>query len=167
MASSTLRCGHARCDCCRSQKLLPAERTMSATSRVGRLIASSASWSALLHRVWIPRWLPADWEQPAGVGVTNADTPSYQRAWRVPEEPGWCAARLRAHTTSITHSVHGVMHRVRRRIDQPRNLLLIQDGRQAPLTLGKRNVIGKIGPTQRLDEEKTQRRGASFDGSGR
>jgi len=25
---------HARCDCCRSQKLLPAERTMSATSRV-------------------------------------------------------------------------------------------------------------------------------------
>jgi hypothetical protein len=40
-------------------------------------------------------------------------------------------------------------------------------GRQAPLTLGKRNVIGKIGPAQRLDEEKTQRRRAAFDGSGR
>ncbi len=31
----------ARCDPCRSQKLLPAARRMSATSRVGRLIASS------------------------------------------------------------------------------------------------------------------------------
>jgi hypothetical protein len=43
MASSTLRCGHARCDPYFSQKLLPAVRTMSATSSVGRIIASCAS----------------------------------------------------------------------------------------------------------------------------
>src|ERR1700756_3424200 len=53
------------------------------------------------------------------------------------------------------------------RINKPSYLLLIQYGRQSPLTLGERNVIGKIGPAQRLDEEKTQRRGAAFDGSGR
>src|SRR5882762_1169833 len=105
MASSTLRCGHARCDCCCSQKLLPAARTMSATSRVGRLIASSASWNALLRRAWKPRWLRADWEQPAGVGVTNADKPSYRRAWRVPEEPGWCADRLRLPACGLQSNV--------------------------------------------------------------
>src|ERR1700756_2805194 len=51
------------------------------------------------------------------------------------------------------------------RINKPSYLLLIQYGRQSPLTLGERNVIGKIGPAQRLDEEKTQRRSAAFDGS--
>src|SRR5260370_33727117 len=50
MASSTLRCGHARCDRYFSQKLLPAVRTMSATSRVGRLIASCASRLLLSYR---------------------------------------------------------------------------------------------------------------------
>ena len=32
-----------------------------------------------------------------------------------------------------------------------------------PLTLGKRNVIGKIRPSECLDEEKTQSSGAAFD----
>lgn len=36
---------------------------------------------------------------------------------------------------------------------------------QPPLTLGKWNVIGKIRPAQRLDEEKTQSGSAAFDGS--
>ena len=43
MASSTLRCCQAKCDLCRSKKLLPDARMMSATSRVGRFIASCAS----------------------------------------------------------------------------------------------------------------------------
>jgi hypothetical protein len=59
------------------------------------------------------------------------------------------------------------MHQVPGRIDQPRHLLLVQDGRQPPLTLGEWNVIGKVWPTQRLDKEKTQRRSAALDGSGR
>ena len=59
------------------------------------------------------------------------------------------------------------MHQVPGRIEETCHLLLVQDGRQSPLALGKRDVIGKIGPAQRLDEEKTQRRGAAFDGSWR
>src|ERR1039458_3485501 len=59
------------------------------------------------------------------------------------------------------------MHQVPGRVIETRHLLLVQYGRQSPLTLGERNVIGKIRPAQRLDEEKTQRRGAAFDGSGR
>ena len=39
---------------------------------------------------------------------------------------------------------HGAMHQVRRRINQPCNLLLIQYGRQPPLTLGKWDVIWKV-----------------------
>jgi len=59
------------------------------------------------------------------------------------------------------------MHQVPGRIDQPRHLLLVQNGRKPPLTLGKWNVIGKVWPAQRLDKEETQRRGAALDGSGR
>ena len=80
MASSTLRCGYARCDCCCSQKPFPAERTTSATSKVGRLIASSVSWNASPRRAPIGQWLPEGWGSPAGAGATNADTPSYRRA---------------------------------------------------------------------------------------
>src|SRR5260370_19334164 len=69
MASSTLRCNHARCDLCFSQNLLPTARTMSATSRVGRLIASSASWTALPRWDWTPLSLPAGWEVPADGGA--------------------------------------------------------------------------------------------------
>ena len=38
-ADDGIECGHARCAFCCSKKLLPVRRTMSATSRVGRLIA--------------------------------------------------------------------------------------------------------------------------------
>ena len=58
------------------------------------------------------------------------------------------------------------MHQVPGGVNEPRHLLLIQYGRQSPLTLGKWNVIGKIRPAQRLDEEKAQRGGAAFDGPG-
>jgi len=43
---SPLRCWEARCDPCRSRKLLPQARRMSATSRVGRVIPSHASLNA-------------------------------------------------------------------------------------------------------------------------
>jgi hypothetical protein len=59
------------------------------------------------------------------------------------------------------------MHQIPGRIDEPRHLLLVEYSRQSPLTLGKWNVIEKLRPAQRLDEEKTQRRSAAFDGSGR
>jgi hypothetical protein len=59
------------------------------------------------------------------------------------------------------------MHQVPGRINQTRDLLLVQNGRKPSLTLGKWNVIGKVWPTQRLDKEKTQRRSAALDGSGR
>src|ERR1022692_2587024 len=95
MASSTLRCTHARCDLCPSQNLLPATRTMSATSRVGRLIASSASWNASLHLDSKPRLLPADWEPPADGGGTDAGRVLYRRSWHGQAEPGWCAGQHR------------------------------------------------------------------------
>src|ERR1017187_6193429 len=72
MASSTLRCTHAKCDLCFSQNLLPTARTMSATSRVGRLIASSASGSASLRRAWTSLWLPVGWESLTGGAATVA-----------------------------------------------------------------------------------------------
>src|SRR6266496_4600711 len=93
MASSTLRWGHARCDCCCSQNLLPAARTMSATSRVGRLIASCVSWSVLLRRAVTLRWLRADWESLAGGDEKDANRRSNVRAWSAREAPGWCADR--------------------------------------------------------------------------
>ena len=93
MASSTLRCTDARCDLCSSQNLLPAARTMSATSRVGRLIASSASWNASLYQDLKPRLLPADWRPPADGGGTDAGRVPYRRSWHGQAEPGWCAGR--------------------------------------------------------------------------
>src|ERR1035441_3452070 len=90
MASSTLRCTHAKCDLCFSQNLLPTARTMSATSRVGRLIASSTSWTASLHRDSKPRLLPADWQPPADGGGTDARRERYRRSWRGQVIPGWC-----------------------------------------------------------------------------
>src|ERR1022692_725334 len=45
---------------------------MSATSRVGRLIASSTSWTALPRWDWIPLSLPAGWELPADAVWINA-----------------------------------------------------------------------------------------------
>src|ERR1017187_7678140 len=95
MASSTLRCTHAKCDLCFSQNLLPTARTMSATSRVGRLIASSASGSASLRRAWTPLWLPVGWESLAGGAATGAGKPSCVQAWSVREGPGRCADRRR------------------------------------------------------------------------
>src|ERR1700757_3663680 len=75
-------------------------------------------------------------------------------------------AHLRAaQARCIQHHQHGAMHQVPGRINKPSFLLLIQYGRQSPLTLGERNVIGKIGPAQRLDEQKSQRRSTAFDGS--
>src|SRR5579859_8256694 len=62
MASSTLRCCHARCDPWCSQNLFPVARTMSATSRVGRFIASSSTGNASRRWDWRPQWFPADWE---------------------------------------------------------------------------------------------------------
>jgi len=59
-----------------------------------------------------------------------------------------------AQTRCIQHHQHGAMHQVPGAVDKPGHLLLIQDGRQSPRTLGERNVIGKIGPAQRLDKEK-------------
>src|SRR5664280_1764553 len=93
MASSTLRWGHARCDCCCCQKLLPVVRMMSATSRVGRLIASCVSWSVLLRRGVTLRSLPEDWESLAGGAATGADRQSNVRAWSAREAPGWYADR--------------------------------------------------------------------------
>src|ERR1019366_4459956 len=95
MASSTLRCTHARCDLCFSQNLLPTARMMSATSRVGRLIASSASGNASLYRDSKPRLLPTDWEPPADGGGTDAGRVLYRRSWHVQAEPGWCAGQHR------------------------------------------------------------------------
>ena len=59
------------------------------------------------------------------------------------------------------------MHQVAGRLDQPRYLLLIENRRQSPLSLGKWNVLGQVRATQRLDEQKAQRGGAAFNGSGR
>src|ERR1019366_8057202 len=95
MASSTLRCTHAKCDLCFSQNLLPAARTMSATSRGGRVIASSASWSASPQRDWKPRLLPADWRPPADGGGTDAGRVPYRRSWHGQSIPEWCEGRRR------------------------------------------------------------------------
>lgn len=46
--------------------------------------------------------------------------------------------------------------------DEPRHFLLTQYCGHPPLTLGKRNVIGKIRPSECLDEEKTQSSGTKF-----
>src|SRR5271163_2339951 len=72
-----------------------------------------------------------------------------------------------AQTSCIQHHHHGAMHQVPRRIDQPCHLLLVQNGWQPPLPLGKWDVVWKVWPAQRLDEEKTDRKGAAFDGSRR
>src|ERR1035441_7019086 len=68
---------------------------MSATSRVGRLIARSSSWNASPHRGWTPRWLPADWESPVDDAGTSAGRRWCDRAWSVQEVSGWCAGRHR------------------------------------------------------------------------
>ena len=56
------------------------------------------------------------------------------------------------------------MHQVLRGSDEPRHFLLTQYSGHPPLTLGKRNVIGKIRPSECLDEEKTPSSGTTFDG---
>src|ERR1700691_6604661 len=111
MASSTLRCTHAKCDLCFSQNLLPTARTMSATSRVGRLIASSVSWRAFLLRGWTPRSLPADWESLADGAATGAGKPSCVQAWSVREAPGWCADRRRLPACEWQSSVEACAER--------------------------------------------------------
>src|SRR6266496_4912524 len=67
----------------------------------------------------------------------------------------------------IQHHQHGAVHQVLRGSNEPRHFLLAQYCRQPPLTLGKRNVIGKIRPSECLDEEKTQSSGTTFDRSWR
>jgi hypothetical protein len=59
------------------------------------------------------------------------------------------------------------MHQVLGGSNEPRHLLLTQYCGQPPLTLGKRNVIGKVPSPQRLDEKKTQSSGTTFDRAGR
>jgi len=61
----------------------------------------------------------------------------------------------------------GAVHQVLRGSYEPRHFLLAQYCGQPPLTLGKRNVIGKIWPSECLDEEKTQSSGTTFDRSWR
>jgi hypothetical protein len=47
--------------------------------------------------------------------------------------------------------------------NEPRHFLLTQYCGHPPLTLGERNVIGKIWPSECLNEEKTQSSGTTFD----
>src|ERR1039458_5628232 len=95
MASSTLRCCHAKCDPWCFQNLLPDVRTMSATSRVGRLIASSASWNASPLRGWKPQSLPEDLVLPADDAWTSGDKRLCGPAWSVQAAPGWYVDLLR------------------------------------------------------------------------
>src|ERR1035438_1559243 len=95
MASSTLRCTHAKCDLCFSQNLLPTARTMSATSRVGRLISSSTSWNASPHRDSKLRLLPAGSEPLADGAGKDEGRVRYRRSWHGQAEPGWRAGRHR------------------------------------------------------------------------
>jgi hypothetical protein len=55
------------------------------------------------------------------------------------------------------------VHQVLRGRNEPRHFLLTQYYGLPPLTLGERNVIGKIRPSKCLDEEKTQSSGTTFD----
>ena len=55
-----------------SMKRLPAERMMSATSRVGRFISSFWSRSAERFPVRSPACPQSDWQQPAGGAATSA-----------------------------------------------------------------------------------------------
>jgi hypothetical protein len=64
----------------------------------------------------------------------------------------------------IQHHQHGAMREVLRGSNEPRHFLLTQYCGHPPLTLGKWNVIGKIRPSECLDEEKTQSSGTTFDG---
>ena len=76
---------------------------------------------------------------------------------------------ISARRRPVAYSIISMVRCIRLPAESMRSchLLLVKNGRQAPLTLGKWNVIGKVRPAQRLDEEKTQRRGAAFDGPGR
>ena len=67
----------------------------------------------------------------------------------------------------IQHHQHGAVHQVLRGSNEPRHLFLTQYCGQPPLTLGKRNVIGKIRSSECLDEEKTQSGSTTFDRSWR
>ena len=67
----------------------------------------------------------------------------------------------------IQHHQHGAVHQVLRGSNEQRHFLLTQYGGHPPLTLGKRNVIGKIRPSECLDEEKTQSSGTPLDRSWR
>jgi hypothetical protein len=72
-----------------------------------------------------------------------------------------------AQSGCVQHHQHGAMHEVAGRLDEPRYVPLIENRRQSPLSLGKWNVVGKVRPTQRLDEQKAKCGGATLDGSGR
>src|SRR6267378_8262388 len=55
------------------------------------------------------------------------------------------------------------MHQVLRGSNEPRHFLRAQYCGHPPRTFGERNVIGKIWPSECLDEEKTQSSATTFD----
>jgi hypothetical protein len=59
------------------------------------------------------------------------------------------------------------MHQVADRVDQSRHFVLTEHGRQALVMLGEQNGIRQVGPTERLNEQETQRGSSSFDGARR
>lgn len=67
IASIIVRCCGARCNPCRARKLLPVARRMSATSRVGQLIASRAFSNASPPSLWKSKRLQRVWD---GLQVT-------------------------------------------------------------------------------------------------
>src|SRR6202035_1481874 len=75
---------------------------------------------------------------------------------------------LRWHSSArrrpVAYSIINMVHQVLRGSNEPRHFLLTEYCGHPPLTLGKWNVIGKIRPSECLDEEKTQRSGTTFDG---
>ncbi len=56
------------------------------------------------------------------------------------------------------------MHEAAGCIDQPRCLLPAQYGGQALVTLRKRDLIGHVGPAERLDKQEPQRCGLPLNG---
>jgi hypothetical protein len=70
-----------------------------------------------------------------------------------------------AYAGRIERHHHRTMHQVAGRIDQTGHFFLAEHGRQTLVLLRKRDRIGQVRPTQRLDEQEAQRCCPSFDGA--
>jgi hypothetical protein len=111
-----------------------------------------------LREYW--RWMkPKTYLFPGTVNNWRADVPITEKiVWKAVAEAAKHAG-VSKHVSPHTRAVHQVL----RGSNEPRHFLLTQYCGQPPLTLGKRNVIGKIRPSECLDEEKTQSSGTTFD----